>query len=363
MLNTNIATYLIDIVALFFLYGLLINSNILNDTRKRPFLLGVILTVVSVLLEVGTLLANNENISLRVFHILFNVLGFALSPIIPIILIAIVDINFIKSNKCILLPTVLNIAATILSPFLGFIFYIDSNNQYNRGSYFFIFVMVYIINFLLMIFCTFVICKKEQYPIIWQCVFISLFTIVGTSIQLVLPQVYSSWHCITLALILYFLLLSDFDNSFDVLSGLYSRAQFEKASRDFKGKKAFCVIVIDINDFKMVNDSYGHTYGDSVIQTIASILKESLDTSYISYRVGGDEFCILCKEVNRDKIEYDLKKIVDTLAEKRAVDHRLPTIAYGYSVFQGGKKPDFQKVLKEADAKMYHCKKLYKTSC
>lgn len=360
MLKTNLSIYLIDIIALFFLYGLLQSSNILNSDRKKPFLFAIMLTVIVILLEAGTILASNENIRLRSLNIFFNVCGFALSPVIPIALIAVIDIKFIQTHKFMLLPTFLNIIAAILSPLLGLIFYVDANNQYIRGYYFFIFVIIYTINLILLFISTFLICKKHHYPIIWKSLFLSVFTIAGTSIQLVTPSVYTSWHCITLSLILYFLLLSEFDNSFDTLSGLYNRATFEKAVRQIKRQKAFSVIAIDINNFKIINDTYGHNYGDCVIHSIAVILKESLDSRYTCYRVGGDEFCILCKELNKDNIEYHLKKITDTLSEKRAIDSRLPTIAYGYSVFQGGKKPDFEKIHKEADDQMYRYKKLHK---
>ena len=150
MLKTNFATYSIDILALIFLYGLLKSSNILNNNRKKPFLFGIMLTIIVILLEAGTILTINENIRSRTLNILFNVFGFALSPIIPIALIAIINIKIIRTHKFMLLPTFINIVAAILSPLLGLIFYVDANNQYIRGNHFFIFVMVYIINLVLL---------------------------------------------------------------------------------------------------------------------------------------------------------------------------------------------------------------------
>lgn len=63
---------------------------------------------------------------------------------------------------------------------------------------------------------------------------------------------------LTLALLLYFLLLSEFDSSFDTLTGLYNRAAFEKAAKQMTSRKAFSVIVLDVNNFKSINDTYGH---------------------------------------------------------------------------------------------------------
>lgn len=362
MLKTYFVTYTIDIIALFFLYGLLQSSNLIDNNRKKPFFFGIMLTVIVILSEAGTILFSDGNISLRALNIIFNVLGFALSPIIPLALIIIMDIRFFHNRKFLLLPTLVNIVAALLSPLFGLIFYVDASNQYVRGNYFFIFVLVYIINIIYLIISTTLICKKHHYPIKWKSILLSLFTIAGTSIQLIDPTIYSTWHCITLSLILYFLLLSEFDNSFDSLSGLYNRATYEKVINHIKSRKAFSVIVLDINDFKIVNDTYGHDYGDTVIRTIAVILRESLDSNFTCYRVGGDEFCIIGNGSNKDKIEYHLKNMTDSLSEKRKNDSRLPTIAYGYSVFQGSRTPDFQKIHKEADDQMYHFKKLHKDS-
>ncbi|NLZ52352.1 MAG: diguanylate cyclase, partial [Thermoanaerobacteraceae bacterium] len=153
-----------------------------------------------------------------------------------------------------LVPTFINIVATVLSPVFGFIFYVDANNQYIRGDHFFIFITVYIINFLFLVISTLEVGKRYNYPIMGKMLGLSLFTIVGTSIQVVNPLAYSSWHCITLSLLLYFLLLSEFDSSFDTLTGLYNRAAFDKATKQMIEEKPFSVIIIDINDFKSIND-------------------------------------------------------------------------------------------------------------
>lgn len=354
------STYSIDIVALFYLFVLLRGSNMLDVHRKKPFLWGIVLTIIIILAEAGTILAGDGNPGLRDLNILCNILGFALTPIIPIALIHISDVKAIQTHKLLLLPTLVNIVAVVLSPWLKLIFYIDGNNQYRRGDYFVFFVMIYIINLSFLVISTLYTCKRYHYPIKGKMIALSLFTVAGTSIQLVDPSVYSSWHCVTLSLFLYFLLLSEFDGSFDALTGLYNRAAYEKMAEQTGSRKAFSVVVLDIDNFKNVNDTYGHDYGDTAMKTVAAIIRESLDGHYACYRTGGDEFCVICDETNQEKIENRLRNMTNALSEKRKSDRRLPTITYGYGVFQGGKAPDFRKILKEADDQMYSYKKLRK---
>jgi diguanylate cyclase (GGDEF)-like protein len=204
--------------------------------------------------------------------------------------------------------------------------------------------------------------KKYNYPIMWKMVALSLFTIIGTSIQLVEPLAYSSWHCVTLALFLYFLVMSEFDSSFDTLTGLYNRATFDKTIKEIVKPKAISVIIFDINDFKSVNDTYGHEYGDRVIKTVAAVIRESFNKHYKCYRYGGDEFSVISNEVDSEKIEFQLKTMTNALAEIRDKGNMLPTVSYGYSISLGGETMDFQKILKEADDQMYQFKNVNKTA-
>jgi diguanylate cyclase (GGDEF)-like protein len=359
MLKTYLATYSIDIVALLFLYGLLHSSNMLNNNRKKPFSCGIALTILIILSEAGTLLAGGST-ALRGLNIFCNVLGFALTPMIPIALTAISDSRIFQTSRFLLLPTCINAVAAVFSPLFGWIFYVDGNDRYKRGDFFFIFVAVYLVNLVFLLIGTLRAGRIHHYPIQGKMAALSLFAVAGTSIQLAAPSVYSSWHCVTLSLLLYFLLLSEFDSSFDTLTGLYNRAAFEKATKQMTSRKAFSVIVLDVNNFKSINDTYGHDYGDTVLKAVAEIFRKSLDNHYMCYRIGGDEFYMIGRETSREKIECQLGRMTDALAKERENDGRLPTVAYGYGIFRGGAALDFQKVLKQADERMYASKKLQK---
>ena len=360
MLENYIATYMLDIAALIFLCYLIYSNNVLDQHRKAPFYFSVVLTILIILSETGTVFAGNEVADWRSLHIICNVFGFALTPVIPIILISIFDVNLLKTRKLILLPSILNMLAAILSPWLGLLFVVDADNRYERGDWFLVFVAAYIMNVVILLATTVKKKKKHHDPVKMEVIALSLFAIAGTSIQLILPAVYSSWHSVTLSLLLYYLLLSEYDGSFDALTRLHNRAAFEKAAIRMDGRRPYSVVVMDIDDFKEINDSYGHDYGDSVLKRMASVMRESFDDDSSCYRVGGDEFYVINRTVDPEKLEFQLKSIADKLEEERSKDGRMPTISYGYSVFKGGSKTDFQEVLIDADKRMYFNKKVQK---
>ena len=354
------ATYALDIASLCFLIGLVYSSIVLSAYRKKAFLIGIVLTIIIILAEAGTVLTGDENYSFRSINILFNLLGFALTPVLPLVLTMVFDRGFFRKYRILLAPTVINLIVTLFSPISGFVFYVDANNHYFRQDYFFLFIIVYTINLLILFNRTIEVGKQYNYLFLRKMVALALFTLIGTSFQLISPLAYSSWHCVTLSLFLFFLVMSEFDSNFDQMTGLYNRAAFERAKNHIGEDEEFCVILIDINDFKSVNDTYGHEYGDDVIKTVATKIRKSFDKNYTCYRYGGDEFTIIGKETDVRKIDYQLKKMESNLSEIREHENPLPTVSYGYSVFRRGENLDFNKILKDADDQMYHFKKTLK---
>jgi diguanylate cyclase (GGDEF)-like protein len=358
MINT-IATSAINIMALVILSRLLFSNNILISSRKRPFCFGIVLTIIVILAEVGTIVASDGGSAWRNLNLVSNVIGFAFTPFIPVVLLCIFDSNFLKTRLYLLLPALINGIAAVLSPFFGLLFSIDSDNRYARGNLFFLFVTVYMIHIVLLIVVSLRNARGHLYSVHWKIFGLTLFVVAGTFIQLVFPSVYSSWHSVTLTIFLYYLLLSEHDGRLDSLTGLYNRSAFEKDKMTLKKRKKYTVIVMDLNDFKKVNDTFGHEYGDAVLIKVASTIRESFDYACSSYRIGGDEFYVLCSGSNPDKINHQLKSMTSRLSGERKHDRCLPTVAYGLSTSQTD-MPDIQAMLKAADAEMYEYKQQQK---
>lgn len=89
----------------------------------------------------------------------------------------------------------------------------------------------------------------------------------------------------------------------DALTGVYNRGRFNKEYKKcIEEKCQFGLIMIDIDYFKNINDTYGHHFGDIVLKNIASMIKNRLTSHQKFFRYGGEEFCIICKEEKMDTI-------------------------------------------------------------
>jgi diguanylate cyclase (GGDEF)-like protein len=119
--------------------------------------------------------------------------------------------------------------------------------------------------------------------------------------------------------------------------------------------KSFAVVMIDLDDYKHINDTYGHVTGDQVIRIFAKILDRLFSKDGMVSRFGGDEFLIVLVEVNKAYLEE--KK----LAIQRQVKEELGKLplkdlrfSYGYSFDQTGKT--VEELIIEADDYMYQNK-------
>lgn len=92
----------------------------------------------------------------------------------------------------------------------------------------------------------------------------------------------------------------------DHLTGVLNRGgvseQFELLVEDWKRCRAVAVILIDVDNFKLVNDTYGHAYGDEVLSSLAQILGRSVRESDIVGRWGGEEFIVICSNVDEGRV-------------------------------------------------------------
>lgn len=149
----------------------------------------------------------------------------------------------------------------------------------------------------------------------------------------------------------------------DLLTGLYNRNFFnETIVRDLKKaerlEEKLSFIIIDIDKFKYINDSYGHLHGDGVLRECASLLKSCARKSDFLCRYGGDEFMIVtpmktCKD-NEALFRRIEKRLSDWNAAYASFDYKL-SLSIGCSVWEAGR--DLVEVLNEADRKMYQNKK------
>jgi diguanylate cyclase (GGDEF)-like protein len=147
----------------------------------------------------------------------------------------------------------------------------------------------------------------------------------------------------------------------DLLTGLYSKKAFEQIARDYVqlySAYPYAILFTDIDNFKMVNDTLGHLEGDNVIIDVSNKLQTIFSNKDIISRFGGDEFCILIKNIPRnkliDKLKFMLKKMSATYGEEEL---KVKVTASIGVVFCEGVDIDIMTLIDEADEQLYQAKR------
>ncbi len=151
----------------------------------------------------------------------------------------------------------------------------------------------------------------------------------------------------------------------DELTGLFNRREaFYRLGRCFATAERyatpFSCIAIDVDHFKRFNDDHGHAAGDLVLSETARLLKENSRVSDDVFRVGGEEFLVLCAETNLDGASTCAEKLRAALEDYRFEFQGRPlkvTISAGVAEY-GSDIPDADRILALADAALYESKRL-----
>ena len=146
----------------------------------------------------------------------------------------------------------------------------------------------------------------------------------------------------------------------DELTGLYNRRFYEEAIKnlDTKTNLPVSIIIGDVNDLKIVNDTLGHAKGDELLQKSAMILKTACRKDDVIVRFGGDEFIILLSQTSKE-IAQEIIRRIDELSSKQFVNNFPISISCGCDTKENLDE-NILEVLNNAEKLMYTRKALYK---
>ena len=151
-----------------------------------------------------------------------------------------------------------------------------------------------------------------------------------------------------------------FDAAHDVMTGLLNRVSFtEHVSRVLAEptERSVAVLFIDLDHFKLVNDSLGHAVGDELVITVAQRLRSTLRPANVIARFGGDEFVVLCADLAGEQGASAIaRRLLDAVAEpvKLGNEEVFVTASIGIAIAGGSDTSDT--LLQHADAAMYRAK-------
>lgn len=150
----------------------------------------------------------------------------------------------------------------------------------------------------------------------------------------------------------------------DPLTSILNRGSFDRILHLYeKDNQRFALLLLDIDEFKRINDTYGHATGDEVIKQVASILSSTFRAVDHVCRIGGDEFAVILVEMTsayKETVITKIQKINDLLSQQNSA---LPQVSLSVGVAFSDRKTPGESIFKDADKALYHTKSHGKCGC
>ena len=306
----------------------------------------VIIFIYSITCYIETYLGNQET-----YSVLRPVLSATNYSLVTFILVNIILIVYPEQKMYLLIPAILNAVLCFLSIQTGIVFTINKDNHFIRGD---LGYLTYFVNGMYLAYMIINLFRnkriqKEDYPLI---IFLALTAILCLIMPLYMEQVALHWFIVTITidLLLYYIYLLQQITKRDPLTNLLNRqSYYTDADKYFADITA--IIAIDMDGLKEVNDNYGHVAGDVALKTLADCFWKAAHKDQRVYRIGGDEYTILCLNAS----EEDVKALI--LRIKQEVSKTEYACSVGYSMKT--KDSTIDSLYQEADANMYVEKQKY----
>ena len=151
---------------------------------------------------------------------------------------------------------------------------------------------------------------------------------------------------------------------YDTMTGLYNRAGFYKYAETLydeieKAEERAFIIFVDVDGLKMINDTFGHKAGDTLIRQMADSIRLMIDDNRLAMRYGGDEFVVFgrCTEGETEQsILRELRAGMEKINEDSEYSFKL-SASLGISIYEAGEIEGLEKMVELADERMYEEKR------
>ena len=299
----------------------------------------------------------------RIINAVFLSIGVLLSGIWYLYVLETLHFHLTKTITCaVMLPGILVTVLNLISIKTGWMFYVTEQNEYVRGSLYFI-QMIGSVGLLFVSLIHIVVrlvrgddkgMRRDEKKLL--CFY--AIPVVGTVLSLPFPGMPGTWTCAAVSLGM--LYMSDLDTEIvkDSLTGLNNRKTLDTVFADYvrqiSPEKRLFMFMMDLDDFKKINDTYGHTVGDDALVAAASVLRRSIGgVQGMVVRFGGDEFMFLgffSEEEDVEKMSETIRTNIKNYSGKPELPCKL-AMSVGYCEYKEGQT--LKELTDGADEQLY----------
>ena len=326
--------------------ALSLDIHLERDMIRRIAITNGLLFVYSITNYIETYLGNQTE-----YTIARPILTASNYTLVTFILLCVILVMYPMQKGYLFIPAILNAVLCFISVPTKLVFFISPDNHFGRGR---LGYLVYFVNSLYMLYLIYCVFRnsrseKEERKLL-------VFMLSASVMCLVLPLFINSdsphWFIMTIAvdvMLYYVFLLQQFTRR-DTLTRLLNRQSYY-ADADKYFDEISAVITMDMDGLKEINDNEGHIAGDEALKALAECFWNTAHKEHRIYRIGGDEFVIMCLESDESKVRSLVERIRKEL-------EKLPySCSIGFAM--KGEDSTIDSLYNEADEMLYEEKRKF----
>lgn len=369
--NLIINTY--SIILLFIVY---LHSRKHSEKEFLQYGLYMKMLLITILMLVVDILSRfdgNPGTIYPFINYVGNFLIFIISPIIPSLWLSYVHYQIYQEDektKKLIYPLLainaINAFMVLMSQFTGWLYYIDINNIYHRGPLFLLSALITVFLLLISFVLIVIMRKKIEKKYFFSLVFFAVPPFICVILQIMFYGISIILNGVVISMLIVLFNIQNQSIYTDYLTGVNNRKKLEVYLKEKVStcteEKTFSAIMLDLIDFKSINDTFGHEIGDNALQTAANLLNSCLRSNDFIARFGGDEFCIVLEISDSLELEAIVCRIKDSVKQYNELSNQPYTLDFsiGYAVYDYHSHKKVEEFEKQIDILMYENKQASK---
>lgn len=341
-----------------------------DSEAQRIYMLGLQLTILLLVVDALSRFDGRPDTVYPVLNQVGCFLLYLLSPALPVFWFAYAYVQIFGDRPCprrllwpFVVANVMNAALTVSTLHNGWYYSIDASNVYHRGPLFPLHCALPAVQ--LLVTSVMIIANRRRIDrrYLFSLLFFAVPPCIGVILQVMLygtPLVVSG---VTVSMLVVFLNIQNMSIDTDFLTGVNNRTRLESYLGERVATstpdRTFSAILVDLDSFKSINDTFGHDAGDKALQISAQLLKSCIRSDDLIARFGGDEFCIVLKNAGRADLDAIVQRINACLAKYNATSDQPYKLGFtmGYDVYDTNSHLTAEEFQKRIDSLMYESKR------
>ena len=354
---------------LIMIYVFSIKQNDEKTLQNKLYKNMLKVTIIMLIVDILSRFDGNQNTIYPVINHIGNFLIFLLSPVVPSLWLLYVHDQIFQNErrtKRLLYPIYAvngaNLLLLIATQSTGWYYRIEPGNIYHRGPLLWVAGILTCILVLAASILTLLNRGKMNKKQFFSLLFFAVPPLLCIILQIIFYGISIILNGIVFSMLIVALNIQNYNMYTDYLTGVYNRKKLETYLKQrvslSKDNKTFSAIMIDLDNFKVINDCYGHDVGDNALQVCTKLISGCLRSNDFIARFGGDEFFIILNmadEIRLKEVVERIKNSINNYNKASGQPYEL-SCSMGYAVYgchSGQNAEEFQKQL---DTLMYENK-------